>query len=182
MNFTSDTIHPNDRGHKIYADCIISRLNEYAEKASGEIVEHPIPAPLSDKTFDNAGMTECWKMDGYKADGFAYVDESLCGHFHGYIEGKNPGDSISFEFTGDTFGLYYMMAEDSGNIICSVDGVDKTVFSTWDSFCKSFRRANGGTVISGLEYGRHTVNLRISEQKAEESTGTAIRISTILYS
>ncbi len=182
LKYTSDNVHPNNCGHKVYADCIISRLVGYAEKASGERREHTIPSPLSAKTSDNAGMTACREMDGFKADGFTFVDESLCGRFDGYMEGKNPGDSMSFEFMGDTIGFYFMMAEDSGNIIYSVDGGEERVCGTWDHYCKSFRRVGGGPVLSGLEYGRHTVKLRISDQKTEESTGTTIRIGAILYS
>lgn len=182
LQYTDDTIHPNALGHKVYADCIISHLTGYADKNSGEIKVHPLPGKMAEKTYDNACMTACCEMPEFKSDGFTFVDESLCGRYDGYMEGKNPGDSMSFAFTGDTFGFCFMMAEDSGNIIYSIDGGKESVCGTWDHFCKSFRRVSGGPVISGLEYGRHTVNIRISDQKAEESTGTVIRIGAILYS
>lgn len=181
LRFTADNVHPNDDGHKIYADCIIRRLSEWAD-GSASPAAHDLPSPLSSVTYDNASMTACRKMDGYSSDGFTQIDKSLCGRFDGYIESQNPGDSLSFEFVGENLGFYYMMAEDSGDMLISVDGGEKIRFRTWDHYCMDFRRAQGGTVIGGLEYGRHTVNIRVSDEKADESTGNSIRIGAVLYS
>ena len=69
-----------------------------------------------------------------------------------------------------------MMAPDSGDALCSVDGGDEVLLSAWDSYCKRFSRANAACVAKNLPEGKHTLTLRVSPTRNPESTGTTLRI------
>ena len=75
-----------------------------------------------------------------------------------------------------------MMAKDSGDILVSVDGGEEKTLSSWDHYCKSFNRANLVFAAKGLPDGKHHVNVRVADTKADESEGTAIRIGALLIS
>ena len=68
-----------------------------------------------------------------------------------------------------------MMAPDSGDLIVTVDGAAEKTVSSWDRFC-TYRRANLGTLFSGLTPGKHTLTVRVADTKNEKSGGYAVRI------
>ncbi|MBE6541180.1 MAG: SGNH/GDSL hydrolase family protein [Ruminococcaceae bacterium] len=179
--YTTDFTHPNEIGHKIYFDTIKSFLAKFAENISSDPIIHPISEKIAPATYDDAVMTLCSDMPSYNSNGFEYVAASICNHCSEFVEGKNPGDSFSFEFEGERFGLYYILAADSGNALISVDGGKEFELKTWDHYCLSFNRVNGRTMVEGLTPGKHTVNIRISDTKEEQSNGYAVRISAILH-
>ena len=73
-----------------------------------------------------------------------------------------------------------MYARDSGDLIFSIDGGEEHTVSTWDDYCKICNRAGLGTLIAGLDAGPHTLKLRVSDKKREESEGYAVRIGAFL--
>lgn len=180
LKFTTDTVHPNDDGYAIYTDCITAFLREWADGADGTYREHAMPSPVCEKVYENACMIGCADADAYEADGFTLIEKSLCGRYPRYIEAAVPGSTLSFTFTGENCGLYWMMAKDSGDVLVSVDGGKEQSIRSWDHYCKSFNRAGLAFIARGLPYGVHRVTVRVAETKSEESDGTAIRIGALL--
>lgn len=182
LKFTTDTVHPNDDGYALYADCMTAFLGKCADGADGNYTEHAMPSPVCGKVYENACMIDCTAADSFECEGFAAVDQSMCGRYPRYIEATVPGSSFSFEFTGENCGFYWMMAKDSGDVLVSVDGGEETSVRSWDHYCKAFNRAGAAFFAKGLLYGLHKVNVRVAETKAEESEGTAVRIGALLIS
>ena len=182
LKFTTDTVHPNDDGYAIYTDCITAYLKQWADRADGAYTAHAMPAPVCEKVYENACMTECTAADSYTADGFAFVGKSLCGRYPSYIEATVPGSSFSFTFTGENCGFYWMLAKDSGDALVSVDGGEELSLRSWDHYCKSFNRAGPAFFAKGLPYGKHSVTVRVADTKADESEGTVLRIGALLIS
>jgi len=180
LKFTTDTVHPNDDGYRLYTDCITAYLKQWADGADGRFAEHALPAPVCGKVCEDACMIGCTEADAFAADGFVPVKKSLCGRYPDYIEATVPGSSLSFTFTGENCGFYWMLAKDSGDVLVSVDGGPEMSVRSWDHYCKSFSRAGAAFIAKGLPYGTHRVNVRVAETRADESEGTAVRIGAFL--
>ena len=182
LKFTTDTVHPNDQGYAIYTNCITSFLKQWADGADDTYASHTMPSPVCGKVYENACMTECTAADSYTADGFTFVEKSLCGRYPSYIEASVPGSTFSFTFTGENCGFYWMLAKDSGDALVSVDGGEELSLRSWDHYCKSFNRAGPAFFAKGLPYGVHNVTVRLADTKADESEGTVLRIGALLIS
>ena len=184
LRFTTDTVHPNDDGYALYTDCITAFLGRWADGASGELKNHPMPSPAAfdGKVYDNARMISCTAADSYTSDGFAFTEKSMCGRYPSYIEASVPGSTFSFTFDGENCGFYWMLAKDSGDALVSVDGGDEISVRSWDHYCKSFNRAGAAFFAKGLPYGTHRVTVRLADTKADESEGTVLRIGALLIS
>ena len=110
------------------------------------------------------------------------TEKSLCGRYPRYLEATVPGARLTFSFTGENAGFYWMMAKDSGDVTVQVDDGAPMTMRSWDHYCKSFNRAGSAFFARNLPYGKHTVTVTVADTKAEESEGTAIRIGAVLVS
>lgn len=183
LTYTADTVHPNDDGYRIYTNAITSRLENWRDENSSEdMIRREMPQEMSDKSRIDAYMLFPTEADNYTASGFVAKDESLCGRYPRYIEATVPGSEFSFDFTGETCAFYWMLARDSGDVIVTVDDLPEIHVSSWDLYCEAFNRASAAFFMPRLKLGKHHVTVRVSEEKAEKSTGTAIRIGTIMIS
>lgn len=182
LTLTADTVHPNDDGYALYASCAKSFVLECEKNAVLDFIPHKLPSPLCSKLYENARMIPAHLADDFETDGFTLINDSMCGRYPSYIEATIPGSTFSFTFVGENCGFYLMLAKDSGDAKVSVDGGDELFVRSWDLYCPAFNRAGAAFFAKNLPYGRHRVTVRLSETKAEESVGTALRIGAILVS
>ena len=182
LRYTKDTVHPNDAGYEIYAAVLIKNLEEMISGAKK--IDSPISyADLKPIVSDEDSHIEARIIDCDEAQtdsSWSHVDESLCGRYPHYIECLEPGGELAFEFDGKQIGIMWMMAEDSGDALCSIDGGEPFTVSSWDIYCKTFRRVNAALIKSGLKNGHHVLKLKLSSEKNEESKGNALRIGAFL--
>lgn len=111
---TQDGLHPNDKGHQLVAAEIISFLN--AVKGEKEEVEReePLPAPLTENTYENARRLTireiCPKLSGFRADG-----REKKGHLdffkNGWI-GEKAGDRLWLEVEASCIAVQYRKTVD----------------------------------------------------------------------
>ena len=180
LRYTTDTVHPNDDGYEICAAAVRERMKEWLSAPADGLTPHSLPSPLipEEESRVNAGMRDCTEAE---SDGSWTLNEkSLCGRHPHYIECSDPGGELTLAFEGRQIGFYWMMAKDSGDALCSVDGGPFRTIRAWDHYCKSFSRANAAWYPDELTPGRHTLRLRVSPDKAAESEGTALRIGAFL--
>lgn len=178
--FAKDTVHPTDEGYAIYTDCITAWLEK--NLTAGEVLTaHPELPLFCPCVYDDARLVDIAEAL-VSADGFVLREDSLCGRYPRYMEATRPGDTMTFTFTGETGGLYWMLARDGGDITVQVDGGSPVTLRAWDHYCRSFNRASHAYAAMHLPYGEHTVTVTVAETKAEESDGTAIRIGAVLVS
>lgn len=178
-SYTVDTVHPNDEGYKIYADVVISRLKEALSWEACELSKKILPKPLfGENSYEGAHLADA--SCATFGEGWKLVSESLCDRYPSYYESTVPKSELEFKFSGIRLGLYWMMAKDSGNIEYSIDGGEWKTASSWDFYCKNFNRAHRMMLTDDMERGEHTLKLRVSENKEDESEGYAIRIGAFL--
>jgi len=109
-DITTDYLHPNDKGHRLSAECIIYFLDEIY-KALDE-VEEPSQnklSPLTRNRYEQSRLFCSKDMDAV-CDGFVKdtrKKKSFLDHFKGGWYGRNKGDKITFEIYGSAISLLY---------------------------------------------------------------------------
>ena len=114
------------------------------------------------------------------AAGWTKDPETLAGRFPHRLSASRPGTELRVPFTGDSVGLYWLVAPDSGDIEWSIDGGPWGQASSWDKYALHFTRANYALLADSLPPGPHELRVRVAPEKNPESTGTFVRIGAVL--
>ena len=173
--FLPDMVHPNDDGYEVYAQAIKGFLKNEIENA--EMEEDVLPNSICEKSLEGASLVDSFVVN---ADGWNTEEKTLNGRYPRYISSNVPGAEFEFNFEGDSIGLYWMIAHDSGDIEWSVDGSQWEHKSSWDEYALEFDRANWALLKKDLSQGKHTLKVKVLAQKHEQSDGNWIRIGAFL--
>lgn len=160
-----DGLHPNDKGHAIYADCLCKHLEEWlCDNAScASIIPHYIPEKYHPDASDSACILSFDELNSLTVNGFELKDGSAYSANGKYIEGLHPGDSFSFSFIGSTAGFCWLGGGVSHDVLVSVDGCEAYTCRSWDHYLRSFERMRAAKFVSNLPYGVHTVKVTVPE-------------------
>ena len=182
MKYTTDETHPNDEGYIIYAAAIKDALTRLLAEIPETLTEKTIPAPYTDeKNIPCGKFVEVRDMlEG--VSGWHFVNKPFKKRFPYYVSADGIGSEMKFEFDGSTFGIYWIMDNESGILDVTLDGKETKSLSAWDEYCKSFSRAGYVFPFKEIEKGHHTVTLRVSDKKDEQSLGNKISLFAFLIS
>ena len=89
---------------------------------------------------------------------------------------NNPGDSFSFQFQGSEIRWVYTRAFNRGMAVVSIDGEEK---ETVDLYSPGIHWQSW-TTLSGLDDGRHVLEVRILEDKHPYATDRYVDVDQIL--
>ena len=170
-DFMTDGVHPNNKGHRVYAEAIVGAL-ETAE------FSFPAPAPLYPIVSEHPTMVTAEGELFF--EGWKKSYNSFFGKFSTYFYAHVPGTELCYEFDGGVIGIYNSIEKDSGNFEFSVDGGAWEKRTTWDVYALQFNRVHYTILKDDLPYGHHTLRLRVSSEQPEKSEGTYIRIGAFL--
>lgn len=179
-DYSDDHIHPNDKGHRATADCII-RVLERGVKSCPKLsmpppVEPSLPAPLltdlyGEATFMPAPTLRLDENRGWGPGKTSWGQDCL--------EATAPGSVVSLTVPGTVTHLLYMRSEgDMGIAQVQVDGGAPMRLDAWTpsatgiNFCIKITEA--------LEPGPHRVELRLSQEKADQSTGHRFQLIGVM--
>ncbi|HEY1054594.1 MAG TPA: SGNH/GDSL hydrolase family protein, partial [Emticicia sp.] len=185
--FDFKDLHPSPFGQEIYFQSIKYLLNESFKnfEAANVVssINDPLPKPLKEKNFEGgkyvnineAKIQKGWQLiekwqptDGVGTrDGFVNCP---------VLEANEPDASLSLTFTGNAVGIGLVSGPDAGEVMYSIDnGPYKSMdlYTQWSHFLhlpwyKLF--------ATGLSDKKHTLNLKVSNNKNPKSKGTACRI------
>lgn len=178
-------LHPSPFGQNIYFQSIKAFLeNEFSKNYTDEkIIKMEMPQPIDPDCYDNGvlvepnppkkikgwEMVENWQPKDGKGTRANYVNVPM-------LVGSYPGETIKFHFKGNAVGVAVAAGPDAGIIEYSVDNKPwkkQDLFTQW----------SGGlhlpwyyTLAGGLKSRRHTMQLRITGEKNDKSTGKVCRI------
>lgn len=172
---TTDGVHPNDTGHALYATAIADFLSSH--RGDTEVTVPTNVEPMAPNPINKAEMIDAWTVD---TPGWTREPKSLAGRFPHFISADAPGTTLTFPFTGEAVGVYWMMAPDSGTIQWSIDEGPKREASSWDTYSEKSSRANYAVLATGLPRGPHVLKLEIAPHTAPQSKGTWIRVGAFL--
>ena len=184
LEYTNDEVHPHAGGYAIKFSALLSGLVPLlAGDAPDSLLEYAAPAPLFDRLPIAARLVDAYPLAENRAQpdtspevGWSRLFLHLCFRWPTCIGSNLPGAELTFEFEGSNLGVYWMMSSDSGDIDYKIDDGDWLHMSSWDIYCLRFARANFHMLAQNLPEGKHTLTLRVSEMKNEQSTGRWVRI------
>ena len=177
--FMSDSVHPNDLGHSIYAETIIAYLT--TQIAAEPSPPPTLPSPLIGDDFARtrlvaptvAKLAGDWEPGPPSRDGRYRL---------GTINARKPGDALAFEFEGTAIGLFLDVQKDGGRFEWTIDdgtpARKKDVVDTAPG--PFFPRHNSTMLASGLAAGRHLLKIRVLEERDATSTGNRLLIGYLM--
>ncbi len=183
-------LHPSPFGQNIYFNSIKLFLENsfVSDIVNGKPVSFEMPAPLNKYSYSNGILTEPKPPKPIK--GWEFVEnwkpENNIGTRSNYVNvpmlvGDYPGKIIKFQFKGNAVGIAVAAGPDAGIIEYSVDNSDwkkQDLFTEWSQnlYLPWFY-----TLDSGLKSKKHTLQIRITDEKNPKSTGTKCIIRYFYY-
>jgi hypothetical protein len=182
-DFSPDNVHPTPAGCELYASCINTFLDA-AWRLPGAAAPAPPPLPLP--------------LDPLCLDRGRYIAPDTARDVKGFVRFKTwtptqktcnfsppadvfaaetPGAELTLDFTGTIFGLLPIVGEDAGTIEYSLDGapfVQRDLYSA--AYGDQFQLPSPQLIFTDLPDGKHTIVLRVSEERHPKSKGHAVRI------
>ena len=172
-------LHPSPFGQNIYAQSI----NQFLKIAlKSDVPEKPavrvMPEPLDKYSFSNGvlvepnppkpikgwEMVENWNPADGKGTRANYVNVPM-------LVGNYPGKILKFQFKGNAVGIAVAAGPDAGIIEYSIDESDWKKMDLFTQWSKNLYLPWFYTLGSGLKSGKHTLQIRLTNEKNPESTG-----------
>jgi sialidase-1 len=183
---SGDDVHPNDFGYSLYGQFLQDFLGEALQKGHANLVENSLVLPLQMDSFcyesaDLLSPLSVERVSGWRMEK-NWTSEQTCNWTPpaDIFVGEEPGASFQIRFTGTAAGFSMLAGMDIGNVDVSIDGGAYQTVSLFDSYCTMFYRPKIVLFADDLSPGIHTFDIRISEEKDEQSTGHAICILNVL--
>jgi sialidase-1 len=179
------SLHPAPLGHELYFQSICSLFNDCWKSAGNfnEKKQHFLPDLLDKYSFKNGVYEDIHKAtpgNGWSVNEYWNPSDHLETR-KGFVNvpvmiSDKPGSLVEFSFEGTAIGLSGTSGPDAGIIDYSIDGAP---FKSYDlyTYWSGFLYLPWYVVLEGeLPATKHSVKIRISENKNEKSIGHACRI------
>lgn len=167
-----DNLHPNDRGHELYAEYIIDEL------ANIKLDNKPCyknKMPIERYRFKNPEIISyenCSFYGGWSEKIVNMKNKFDIGAFSSYI-----GDCIEFDFTGKFISIMCVLSRNSGILEYTIDNKFNFLL---DLYMDSEQYFSTLINIRDLDKGSHTLIMKVSSKKNEKSNGNEILIGGFL--
>ena len=98
-----------------------------------------------------------------------------------YLESPTGGETATLEFIGTGIQVIVCNATNRGKYSVTIDGVDKGEIDTYSA---TTERQKVGFTETGLDFGKHTIVLTVTNTKNQSATGTKVELDAfkIFYS
>lgn len=179
-------LHPSPFGQSVYARSMIQFLdNAFSNRINDDdkIKAHSSPNPLDEYSYYNGFLWDIkniklgkgWRIDPVwnPNDGKMvrpnYVDVPM-------LIAEKPGSKLDFKFEGNAVGIAVAAGPDAGIIEYRIDKGDWQKLNLFTNWSRSFHLPWYYTLASGLANKKHDLELKIFNDKDENSMGNACRI------
>ena len=173
-------LHPSPFGQGVYSHSIITFLETTWKSGfvDDEISEVKIPEPIDNASYDNGilvepsltrkikgwEMVENWKPKYDVGTRANYTEVPM-------LVGEFPGKVIKFHFKGNAVGIAVAAGPDAGIIEYSIDNSDWQKMDLFTKWSKQLYLPWYYTLATGLKNKKHTLQIRMAEEKNPESVG-----------
>lgn len=174
-------LHPSPFGQNIYflsmKQFLANCFNSVDFDGKQFVTEMPAPLdkfsysngilvqPNPPKTIKGWKFVENWKPENNKGTRSNYVDVPM-------LVGEYPGKIVKFQFRGNAVGIAVAAGPDAGIIEYSVDNSDWKKLDLFSDWSENLYLPWFYTLDSGLKNGKHTLQIRLTDDKNPKSTGT----------
>lgn len=173
-------LHPSPFGQAIYFNSIKTfldkawnaQLNDEKIPTNGiakSIKKSPyekgvLVAPNPPKQIKGWDFVECWKPVDGKSTRENFVNVPM-------LVGEYPGEIIKFQFKGNAVGIAVAAGPDAGIIVYSIDNSDWQTLDLFTQWSSGLHLPWYYTLASGLKNKKHTLQIRLINEKNTKSTG-----------
>ncbi|MFB9057315.1 GDSL-type esterase/lipase family protein [Mariniflexile ostreae] len=179
-------LHPSPFGQGIYAHSMIQFLEDAFSGPiddDDKIAARNLPKPLDAFNYENGVLLDILTLKlrkGWKVDP-VWNPKDGKGTRHNYIDvpmliSETLGSLLKIPFEGNTVGIAVAAGQDAGSIEYRIDKgpwQKRNLFLKWS---KSLHLPWYFTLASGLENKKHVLELKIANEKDNQSNGHACRI------
>lgn len=175
--FSKDGLHPLVSGGNLYAAAVARAFEEMSGKKVKNLDPHILPQALLLDNWEDAKMID--PKDFIKfSPGWKEIDPSQFNTLKAYspwfdylMKAENAGDSFSFSFEGDYFGIFDIGGPEVGMLEIKIDETNvedmpdsllNLTTNRFNKFCNN--RFRGQYVFFKLPHGRHTITFKISSE------------------
>lgn len=184
-------LHPSPFGQNIYYRSMKTFLENACKQdlQSDSSKKTGSPSPLDPYSYGKGVLIE--PDDQYSSlNGWELIDDwqpsISAGTRSNFVNvpmlvGEYPGESIQFQFEGSAAGIAVASGPDAGIIEYRVDGSEwkkQDLFTQWS---QQLYLPWYFTLVSGLEDGQHTLEIRLLDEKNPESRGRQAMIRYFFY-
>jgi lysophospholipase L1-like esterase len=180
----ADEVHPNDRGHRYCADLISMALGRVlADLPADAELPRPkaVPAPKISDVFEHADFVNAATITPKRNEGWEVLkDHPFMGFFGPGWKATATGSVLEFEVEGTAIGvLFWRIKGSTGMAEAQVDDLAPVKMDGW------FGATWGGytpyqLVARDLKPGKHTLRIRVLDEKNAESGGHEFRVQAIM--
>ena len=181
-DYTSDMLHPNDKGHKMIADLICNMLDIQLKNRIADPVKPALVSPITACRYEDAVRYQnkdiATKSEGFAPDpnteGYAWCDP-----FKGGWLGKGKGSKLSFLVKGSIIMLQWRKTINKPAPVAyvTVDGrtnerviLDANFDEDWGDLCALT------TITHNAGPGLHTVDVVIEKEGRDDSPFMVISV------
>lgn len=181
-DIAGDAIHPNQRGHALYAEAVTALLTQQAALADQPTPVPPVPAPFFGDEFTTATLLPIaaaqvspeWRAAAPPGWTGKFLDEMF--------ETDRPGATLTVTANTTVIGLYLIQTTDSGRIAWSLDGGPEQIEDLWAGWLgKGGLYVRNFLLATGLPRQDHVLKLTVLP-KSEKAEGNLVRIGGICVS
>lgn len=174
--FSSDTLHPNDKGHKIMSDCVTYLFDQIAKETKADKDITVPSSPVIGNSFEGIQMIDSnSKIDGVavKAGCFSTKD-TMTGNFLCDFTSKfantwkhaanATGDSFKMELTCKNILFVYKLsnAATAGKAEVYVDGKLVTTANSYSS--GGWNNPNTIVILNETTAAKHTIEIKMADE------------------
>ncbi len=171
--FAPDSVHPHpETGHELYLQAIVRSLVPI-KAASATPAPHRLPEPFTADNYENARLIPI--TAARLSPGFTALDrtkDELAKRFADRLpalhRGAQPGDTITFKFTGTSCAIYDVIGPDCGQVIVTVDDAPPKTVPRFDSYC-TYARLSRLVIANDLPDTLHTVKIEIHPEQPDKA-------------
>ena len=173
-------LHPSPFGQQIYyhsiKEFLLTSINSGISEIQSEKAELPaaldrfsyskgiLVEPNPPKPIKGWNMVENWQPSDVKGTRDNYVNVPM-------LVGEYPGKIIKFQFKGNAVGIAVAAGPDAGIIEYSIDESDWKKIDLFTKWSKNLYLPWFYTLGSGLKKGNHMLQIRLTNEKNQESVG-----------
>jgi lysophospholipase L1-like esterase len=183
-------LHPSPFGQNIYYQSIRQFLENACDDPNNVKGNDSanLPPPLDPNSYTHGKLVE--PTSDQTAEGWQIIDNwkpsDSGGTRNNYVHvpmlvGVYPGDPILFQFEGNAVGIAVASGPNAGIIEYRIDGASWKKQDLHTRWSQQLYLPWYFTLVSGLENGKHTLEIRLSEEKNSESQGRKAIIRYFYY-
>lgn len=175
MDYHNAAKNQNTAGNSFYAKEIYDLI--YRGLQSADVGNRELNRALTDCFMTKMMCTSTIpEVTGWSSNSKSLPESGI----DGYIMTETPEQVLTLNFEGNLIGIYYQSAQDSGDLLYSIDNGEYQKLSCFDDYSYQFEHMSAKLLADDLSDGKHTLRIMADCGKNENSKSYKIRISAFL--